>query len=59
MSRFHRLRQPYTTAASTNICPDIVRSRRPERETIQKHYIRRMLGFTEQSVASVLFSATR
>ncbi|KAJ6464118.1 hypothetical protein C8R47DRAFT_992124 [Mycena vitilis] len=47
----------YLTSGA-DICPDVVKSRRIERETIQNHYLRRALGLTERSVVAVLFSET-
>ncbi|KAJ7017980.1 hypothetical protein C8F04DRAFT_1278475 [Mycena alexandri] len=48
---------PYLISAA-DICPDVVKARRMEREAIQNHYLRRMLGLTERSVIAVLFSET-
>ncbi|KAJ6461825.1 hypothetical protein C8R47DRAFT_1202348 [Mycena vitilis] len=47
----------YLTSGA-DICPDVVKSRRIEREAIQNHYLRRALGLTERSVVAVLFSET-
>ncbi|KAJ7478117.1 hypothetical protein FB451DRAFT_957950, partial [Mycena latifolia] len=44
--------------SAADICPDVVKARRKEREAIQNHYLRRMLGLTERSVIVVLFSET-
>ncbi|KAJ6459775.1 hypothetical protein C8R47DRAFT_959130, partial [Mycena vitilis] len=49
--------ETYLTSAA-DICPDVVKSRRVEREAVQNHYLRRMLGLTERSVVAVLFSET-
>ncbi|KAJ7166417.1 hypothetical protein C8R43DRAFT_830909, partial [Mycena crocata] len=48
---------PYLISAA-DICPDLVKTRREEREAIQLHHLRRMLGLTERSVKAVLFSET-
>ncbi|KAJ7921775.1 hypothetical protein B0H13DRAFT_1604222, partial [Mycena leptocephala] len=48
---------PYLTSAA-DISPDVVKVRRTEREAVQNHYLRRMLGLTERSVIAVLFSET-
>ncbi|KAJ7117260.1 hypothetical protein C8R43DRAFT_902130 [Mycena crocata] len=48
---------PYLISAA-DICPDTVKARRIEREAIQNHYLRRMLGLTERSLIAVLFSET-
>ncbi|KAJ7089796.1 hypothetical protein B0H15DRAFT_885058, partial [Mycena belliarum] len=48
---------PYLISAA-DICPDVVKSRGMEREAVQNHYLRRMLGLTERSVKAVLFSET-
>ncbi|KAJ6463002.1 hypothetical protein C8R45DRAFT_841501, partial [Mycena sanguinolenta] len=48
---------PYLISAA-DICPDVVKVRRTEREAVQNHYLRRMLGLTERSVIAVLFSET-
>ncbi|KAJ7901541.1 hypothetical protein B0H13DRAFT_1553190, partial [Mycena leptocephala] len=48
---------PYLISAA-DICPDVVKIRRVEREAVQNHYLRRMLGLTERSVIALLFSET-
>jgi hypothetical protein len=48
---------PYLISAA-DICPDVVKARRVEREAVQNHYLRRMLGLTERSVIAILFSET-
>ncbi|KAJ7809874.1 hypothetical protein B0H13DRAFT_1667845, partial [Mycena leptocephala] len=48
---------PYLTSAA-DISPDVVKVQRPEREAVQNHYLRRMLGLTVRSIIAVLFSET-
>ncbi|KAJ6489574.1 hypothetical protein C8R47DRAFT_977892 [Mycena vitilis] len=48
---------PYLIAAA-DICPDIIKARRLEREAVQNHYLHQMLKLTERSVIAVLFSET-
>ncbi|KAJ7135938.1 hypothetical protein C8R44DRAFT_537125, partial [Mycena epipterygia] len=48
---------PYLISGA-DICSDVVKTRRTEREAVQHHYLRQMLGLTERSVIAVLFSET-
>ncbi|KAJ7821824.1 hypothetical protein B0H13DRAFT_1557921, partial [Mycena leptocephala] len=47
----------YLTSAA-DISPDVVKIQRTEREAVQNHYLRCMLGLTERSIIAVLFSET-
>jgi hypothetical protein len=44
--------------SAADICPDVVKIRRKEREDVQNHHLRRILGLNERSVIAVLFSET-
>ncbi|KAJ7265500.1 hypothetical protein B0H12DRAFT_1101017 [Mycena haematopus] len=48
---------PYLISGA-DICPDVVESRIIEKEAIQHHYLRRMLGLTARSMTAILFSET-
>ncbi|KAJ6465734.1 hypothetical protein C8R45DRAFT_752045, partial [Mycena sanguinolenta] len=48
---------PYLISGA-DICPDVVESRIVEKEAIQHHYLRRMMGLTARSMTAILFSET-
>ncbi|KAJ6603150.1 hypothetical protein B0H10DRAFT_1666674, partial [Mycena sp. CBHHK59/15] len=48
---------PYLISGA-DICPDLVASRLAEKEAVQHHYLRRMLGLNARSMTAILFSET-
>ncbi|KAJ7618862.1 hypothetical protein DFH06DRAFT_915684, partial [Mycena polygramma] len=45
-------------SSGADICPDVVESRIVEKEAVQHHFLRRMLGLNTRSMTAILFSET-